>query len=166
MKHFLLGLLLFSYLPLSHALDSSEVKLLTFSNDRTAITDELSLTLDAQGSVQGVAYLVNDGKTAEKDFSLATLAGGDGAVLEEQQGVKAIELLGHVNSAAGTGQFVIHYVANGLSGSYSDCNVNLQRGSSGWVLINAYTGQPVKTAKIITYSLGITTIEGICPASI
>jgi len=165
MKHFLLGLALFSYFPLSHALDNSEVKLLTFSNDRTAITDDLSLMLDAQGGVQGVAYLVNDGSTGEKDFTLATLAGGDGAVLEEQQGVKAIELLGHVDSAKGTGQFVVHYIANGLSGSYNDCNVNLQRGPSGWVLINAYTGQPVTAAKIITYSLGITTIDGICPAS-
>jgi hypothetical protein len=92
------------------------------------------------------------------------LSSKDGAILEAQQGVNAIILSGAINSQAGTGALVVHFIYNGLSGEYHTCNLNVERNSSGvWGAINAYTGQPVTAAKVTTYSIGIQTIEGICP---
>ena len=166
MKLIILSLAVTAYLPFAHAFDASAQKLFTLSNDRDAVTSDLDFTLDSSNMVQGIAYVTDSsGKTSEKDFTLNDLGTSDGAVLEEQQGVKAIELKGKIDSKKGTGALVFHYIANGLSSEYKDCNMNVMRDSSGqWIAINAYTNQPVTAAKIITYSLGITTLDGICPA--
>lgn len=166
MKLMIVTLVLATSQPVAHAFEASAQKLLTLSNDRNAATNDVDFTLDSSNMVQGVAYITNDaGKTIEKDFTLKDMATGDGAVLEEQQGVKALELKGTVDANKGTGTLVFHYIANGFSGEYKDCNLNVMRDSSGqWIAINAYTNQPVTAAKIITYSLGITTLDGICPA--
>jgi hypothetical protein len=153
------------YLPLSHASALTDAKLVTILNDQNAVTDDLDLTLNAQGVVQGVAYIADDaGTKTEDDFTLADLASTNGAVLVAQQGVNALLLTGTVDSTKGTGALVIHYIYNGLTGVYDSCNMNLVRNTAGtWILMNAYTNQPVTSAKIVTYSIGIKTIQGICP---
>jgi len=163
MKFSLVAALISVYVPFAGATVMD--KLLTFSNDRTSITSDLDVTLDVKGVVQGMSYISNDGGVkTEKDFSLADLSSKNGAILEAQQGVNAVTLSGSINSQAGNGALVVHFIYNGLSGEYHTCNVNVQRNSSGvWEAINAYTNQPVTAAKIQTYSIGIQTIEGICP---
>jgi hypothetical protein len=163
MKKSLIGALLISYLPFAKAATLNT--LVTISNDRSAVTNDLDLVLDASATVHGIAYLTNDaGKIAEQDFPLSDLGTPDGAVLVEEQGVKALQLMGHIDMASGTGHLVIHYVNNGLTGVYKDCKADVARESTGlWHMINAYTKTPITNAKIITSSFGISTIQGICP---
>jgi hypothetical protein len=159
-KVFLFVLLL--NLPVSSA---SEQKLLTLTNDRDALVSDLDFQVDAQGAVQGLQYNVHDsGQTTVKNFTMAELGAAEGVVLEDQQGVKALLLRGHADVPTGKGQFVIRFINNGLSGDYKECNINLSRGGTGiWTLFNAYTGKAVDAAKVLTWSLGIQTIDGICP---
>lgn len=129
-------------------------------NDRDANHVDIDLVLDGTGFAQGVSYL--NPTSGLKRFTLAQLQAG--AVLEEQQGVKALILIGNVDSTAGSGRWSIKFINNGLSGVYKTCAVNLKRAPDGmWQLIHSQTGAVIRTAKIISWSLGITTIEGICP---
>lgn len=130
--------------------------LLTLSNDRNATSATLGIQADAQGNIQKFTYILGDGTT--KNFSASQVS--NGAVLEEQQGVQALVLTGQ----PAAGKLAIRYVANGMSGEYKSCNMNLVKDGANYSLQNAYTGGPLRTAKVITWSLGITTIQGLCPA--
>ena len=132
-------------------------KLMQFTNDRDASVAVVEWVTDAQGVTQGLSY-THDGK--KTNFSVADLK--KGAVLEAQQGVNALTLKGDINPAqGGTIDFV--YVANGLTGSYKTCGSSLSRGANGeWVLTNTNTRSRIQTAKIITWQMGISTIEGVC----
>jgi len=164
MRLSILCALMLSYMPLTHALDTAANKLVTISNDRDSSTSDLDLTLDGQNNVVGLAYVTTDsGKTSEKDFQVSDLSAPDGAVLAEQQGVKALELTGSVDNTAGTGALTIHYISNGLTGEYGTCDTTIKRGMNGvWALYDS-NGKLVTAAKVITYSFGISTIQGLCP---
>jgi hypothetical protein len=61
------------------------------------------------------------------------------------------------------GQFKIKFLTNGLFHSYDSCDFNLRKSGDGWYVQNAYTGAVVRSVKVITKSLGIKTLQGICP---
>ena len=133
---------------------AATVNLLTLSNDRDSNTSSLGIQADANGALQKFVYTTPVGS---KTFAPGEL--GSGAVLEEQQGVQALILTGQASS----GHLALKYVYNGLTKEYRSCNMNLTRNSKGeWALVNAYTGGALRTAKIITWSMGITTLQGIC----
>ena len=62
-----------------------------------------------------------------------------------------MHLQGKVDSVRGKGAWKVSYL--------------LERNLGKWTLINAYTGVPVTQLKIITWTFGIKTIEGVCPVS-
>ena len=142
---------------------AATAKLVSIYNDRSSGYNDLELLVDAQGAVQGAKYVGHgSGAAAAKSFTNSEISSG--AILEEQQGVKALILTGKVDSASGQGKWTIKYIANGLSGAYKSCDMKVQRAAQGdWIGVNAYTGATLDKAKIITWSMGITTIEGICP---
>lgn len=128
--------------------------LLRIGNDRDHMTSELGIQTDANGTIQKFIYVTAVG---QKTFSAAQIA--KGAVLEAEQGVNALTLLGNVS----TGRLAIKYVYNGLSGDFRTCNMNLTRSPKGdWAMVNAYTGKALLSAKLITWGLGIETLKGLC----
>lgn len=141
-------------------------KLLAISNDRDAGINELRLLVGGGGgdsAVTGITYVTHTegGQGQAKNFTLAQLTGG--AVLEEQQGVKALILSGSVDAHAGRGHLTFRYIANGLTGAYKECGAGLLTDQGGvWHLTDA-KGTAIKNAKIVTWSMGISTIQGICP---
>ncbi|HKK13165.1 MAG TPA: hypothetical protein VKA14_00750, partial [Gammaproteobacteria bacterium] len=99
-------------------------------------------------------------------YSLDAIETGDGVVLGQGSGVKAILLRGRIDSRAGQGTLVIKYLTNGLLMTYNECRLGLKKTDSGsWNLINAYTGAPIKRIRIKTWTLGISTLENVCPGS-
>ena len=147
----------------SATLDRASDKLISVYNDRNTGYSDLELVVDGQGVPQGIKWVPHEKfVAAEKSFTLAQLAAG--AVLEEQQGIKALTLTGRLDLAAAQGRWALKYIANGLSGEYKSCDMVVKRTPQGdWAVMNATTGAIVQKAKIITWSLGIKTIEGICP---
>jgi hypothetical protein len=139
--------------------------LFSLANDRGPGVNQVGLIVDG-GKVSALSYQTQDdkGKVENKTFPIAALGTADGAVLEEGQGVKALAVLGSIDSAAGVGQVTFRYIYNGLTGRYKTCPADLKRSSAGdWTLFNHTTGTPIIGAKMITWSLGIDTLQGICP---
>lgn len=142
-------------LILAQATLAQAATLLTLSNDRNSGTAAIGIQTDAQGNIQKFTYSNADGSKA---FTPAQVSSG--AVLEEQQGVQALVLMGQPSA----GKLAIRYVYNGMSGDYRSCNMNLVHNGANWSLTNAYTGGALRSAKVVTWSLGISTIQGLCPA--
>lgn len=96
-------------------------------------------------------------------FWLQEVESSAGAVLAMVKGKKALILNGKLDRATQEGRFVIRYLSNGIFNSYKSCEFNLRRTSKGWYIQNAYNGQAVPRVKVITHSIGISTLEGLCP---
>jgi ethanolamine utilization microcompartment shell protein EutS len=127
---------------------------LTLHNDRDANVSRLGVQADAQGAMQKIVYTTPVGN---KSFTAKDIA--KGAVLEADQGVDAIILTGD----AASGKLALKFVYNGLTMVYHSCNMNLTRSTNGdWALSNS-AGKAVQNAKLITWGMGITTVEGLCP---
>ena len=146
------------------------VPLATISSDRNKGISLLSLILDQNSVVSGITFQTQDNDVnppvvSQQNFSLADIQTASGALLLEQSGHKVLYLRGRIDSQVGTGALVVRYLSNGLWGSYEECRVNAVRSNDGvWHLQNAYSNQIVQEAKVITYSLGIRTIQNICPS--
>ncbi len=172
-KLILLSLVCFA--PLAQADDSSFVppgvtlqKLFTVSNDRDANVDRFNLMIDEQKHAAGV--ILNAGNRDETDNTASDIphyfkdiAKPDGVVLIEGQGRKVVTMQGALNRDTEEGRFKLTYLANGLSGKYETCDVLLKKNASGWYAQNAYTNAKITAVKIITWSLGLKTIQGVCP---
>ncbi|MGE3263576.1 MAG: hypothetical protein AB7K68_17500 [Bacteriovoracia bacterium] len=145
-------------------------KMMNLANDRDAkVYHRLSLMLDANTMVAGLyneeikASELSPFSAADGIHWLRDVESSEGAVLFEGQGRKVILIQGKLNRQTQEGRFQIRYLANGLSNSYEVCDLLLKKDDSGWFIQNAYTNRKVTSAKIITWSLGVTTIQGICP---
>ena len=139
--------------------------LLAVFNDRDSNSERLSLTIDAQGKAAGM-YMGENGDGANRDgkvLSLKEIESSEGAVIEEGQGHKVILLQGKLDRSTQEGRFRLQYLANGLSGKYESCDFLLKHSGSNWFVQNAYTNKPVTSMKIITWALGLRTLEGVCP---
>jgi len=139
--------------------------LVAMSNDRDDAINDISFVTDAKGVVINLLYVVREsGKvTTRKLFAVTQLAEADGAVLEEERGVKALSLHGRVNSQIGRGSLYIRFVANGMTGEFKTCAMQALRNPKGvWQILNARSLKPITQAKMRTWALGIQTIEGIC----
>ena len=143
--------------------------LVRIGNDRDASFSDLNFLIDSSGGVAGVEYLTTsaNGQVLRKAYSVAQMESAEGAVLEEQQGIKAIAVLARIDEAGGVGGMRFRFVTNGLTGKYNLCDVGLVRAGNGpstsWSMKKLTSGQVITTAKIISWSFGITTLAGICP---
>jgi hypothetical protein len=140
------------------------------TTDRDSEVTYLSVMSDKGGDMNGL-YASNaapifaplEGE-ARNVFWLNEIESGAGAVLAVIKGKKALILNGKLNRETQEGRFAIRYLANGLFGRYKSCEFNLRKSGNGWFIQNAYTGQTVRNVHVVTHSLGITTLEGLCPA--
>ena len=146
------------------------VPLAAITNDRDSSVSKIELMLSDEGAVRGI-YLATRA-SADSDpspasgqvYPLAGIESQDGVVLGQGQGVKAILLKGTIPPQGDHGSLVIRYLTNGIFKHYAQCRVDLKRLDTGWQLVNAYNGQPVRHIEVQTWALGISTIGNICPA--
>lgn len=141
-------------------------QLVTVSNDRNSDVQKLSVALNGS-TVAGMSFETDhaDAPADYGNFTLAQIEAANGVVLYSEDGHNAILLQGTVDSAAGKGSLRVSFLANGLTNNYKACNANLTRDTAGqWHLVNAYTNQNVVSINVKTWTLGISTVEGLCPA--
>jgi hypothetical protein len=134
----------------------------SITNDRNADLQSLSVLLDA-GQVIGLRFdTLNGPDPHESDFSLDEMKAG--AVLDGDANHRAIVLRGSIDSTPGNADLVVTYLSNGLFGSYRDCRARIVRDDGGqWHIVNIYDHKQVDHLVVQTWTLGISTIEGICP---
>jgi hypothetical protein len=111
----------------------------------------------------GEEFMADEEAANRNVFWLQEVESSAGAVLAVVKGKKALILQGKLDRATQEGRFVIKYLSNGLFNSYKSCEFNLRKTGKGWYIQNAYNGQAVPRVKVITHSLGITTLQGLCP---
>ena len=145
-------------------------RLFTVSNDRDANVDRFNLMVDEQKKAAGVIFSAGnkddtDNTAADQPHWFRDIARPEGVVLIEGQGRKVVLMQGTLNRDTEEGRFKITYLANGLPGKYESCDVILKKSGPGaWYAQNAYTGAKISSVKIITWSLGLRTLQGLCPA--
>ena len=145
-------------------------RLFNVSNDRDANVDRFNLMVDEQKKAAGVIFSAGnkedtDNTAADQPHWFRDIARPEGVVLIEGQGRKVVLMQGSLNRDTEEGRFRITYLANGLSGKYESCDVLLKKSGPGaWYAQNAYTGTKITTVKIITWSLGLRTLQGLCPS--
>jgi hypothetical protein len=137
-------------------------KMVTFSNDRDSDKAAFSVMIDKNGNVAG--FYRADMKNASDDnvMSLREVETTEGATMIEGQGHKVVLVAGKLKRDTNEGRFQMRYLSNGLTNTYTVCDFLLKKDDKGWYVQNAYTNRRVTSAKITTWSLGLTTIEGIC----
>jgi hypothetical protein len=143
------------------AADVTFQPLASITNDRNADLQSLGVLLDA-GQVVGLRFETIKGNNPHKsDFSIDDMKAG--AVLDGDAKHKAI-LRGSIDSTVGNADLVITYLSNGLLGKHKDCRASIVRDERGqWHIVNIYDHKWVNHLVVQTWTLGISTIEGICP---
>jgi hypothetical protein len=139
--------------------------LLSVTTDRDDAVSDLSLMRDQAGTALGFAMETRGGRPADATpFLFADIGNKDGVTLLEDSGRKVVLLQGKVDEAKPENRLHLKYLSNGLFGTYNSCDVLLESSGGGWSLQNAYTGEKVTSAKVLTSAFGVDTLEGICPA--
>jgi len=144
------------------AADLTFQPLASITNDRNADLQNLGVLLDA-GQVVGLRFdTVNGSNPHVSDFSLDEMKAG--AVLGGDARHKAIVLRASVDSTVGNADLVVTYLSNGLFGMHKDCRAGIVRDEGGqWHIVNVYDHKRVNHLVVQTWTLGISTIAGICP---
>lgn len=145
------------------AADITFQPLASVTNDRNADLQSLGVLLDA-GQVVGLRFdTISGNDPHDSDFSIADMK--TGAVLDGDAKHEAIVLRGSIDSNGGKADLVVTYLSNGLFGKHRDCRADMVRDKSGrWHIVNTYSHKRVDRLVVQTWTLGISTIEGICPA--
>lgn len=133
--------------------------LASLTSDRDNTVNKLSSVQSSDGTLVG---LVGEDGTNQQMFPMSQISSNDGAVLVAVSGRNAVILKGNVD-ATNQGRFTIKYLSNGLFMSYKTCDFNLKHDSKGFWIQNAYTGATVTDVHVVTTSIGISTVQGICP---
>lgn len=135
-------------------------RLAVLTNDRDARKVTLSLMVE-KGLAAGMFSLEDDGDG--KPYWMRDIESKEGVVLLETQGKKALIMGGSLDRETQEGKFTIHYLTNGLFNRYASCDFRLKKKGDSWYLQNAYTRNKITMVNVVTHSLGITTLEGLCP---
>jgi hypothetical protein len=144
-------------------------KLVTMTSDRDASATVLNALVNSTNEIAGVynspTTLMNSGTLATERnvFWLSEIESADGALMLEKQGRKVLFLQGKLDRGTQEGRFKVRFLTNGLFGRYDSCDFLLKKAGTNWFVQNAYTGQRVTEVKVLTHSLGITTLQGFCP---
>lgn len=144
-------------------------KLVTMTSDRDASATVLSAMVNSSNEIAGVynspsSLYTADALTADRNvFWLSEIESSEGALMLEKQGKKVLFLQGKLDRGTQEGRFKVRFLTNGLFGRYETCDFLLKKAGSNWYVQNAYTGRRVTEVKVLTHSLGITTLQGFCP---
>jgi hypothetical protein len=139
--------------------------LFSITSDRDTIVNVFNLMIDGKNRAGGVLVRPNPNKlgvTADHAFWMRDIESPAGVALAEEQGLQVLTLQGQIDSATQEGRFHAKYLSNGLTGSYKSCDFLLKRSADGWYVKNAYNGRTVTTMKVVSWTLGISTLQGIC----
>lgn len=150
---------------------TTAVPLAVITNDRDASVSRLQLMVNDASNVSGIYMETSAGAGSSpadakgQVYPLAAIESGEGVVLGQGQGVKAVFLRGTIASAQGQGSLTIRYLTNGVFRHWAECKIGLRKlGPHDWQLVNAYDGQAIQQIKVETWALGISTLENVCPA--
>src|SRR5206468_2766478 len=92
------------------------------------------------------------------------IASEDGATLHEEKGFRIFVLHGDLDTRGNKAELQIRYLSNALTSSYGACKINAIRSAQGtWSLYNAYDGKLVTEIRARTSTLGVKTLENVCP---
>ncbi|HEY8278881.1 MAG TPA: hypothetical protein VIH99_04615 [Bdellovibrionota bacterium] len=142
-------------------------KMLTLSNDRDAYLYHMHLMVPQNGMPAGLFVAEQAPNNADdlngKPFWLNEIESRDGVVLLEGEGRKVLLMQGLLNRTTKEGRFHLKYLANGLSMKYESCDFILRNNAGKYWVQNAYTGEKVEKIHVVTYFLGISTLQGVCP---
>ncbi len=149
-------------------------KLVNLTSDQDNKVSHLSVMIDssnnpANNMVRGMFKADASGlidfspAAADSAYWLEAIESPDGALMLEARGRKVLILMGNLNRNTQEGRFKIKFLSNGLSMTYKFCEFQLRKSGTNWFIENIYTGAPVTDVKVLTHSLGITTLQGICP---
>jgi hypothetical protein len=163
------GIILFSALVAGAWVHASPTldQLATVSNDRNADVSMLSLEVENNGTVDGLYFSTkhaDTGQTTHTEFPLSQIQSADGVVLDGDATHKVFILQGTIDAQKGSGLLTVKYLANGLTGEYQQCGgIKLQRAQDQkWSLFN-YKNQPLTKIEVVTWALGISTVQNVCP---
>jgi hypothetical protein len=135
-------------------------QLWTQTNDRDSNVDTFNLLVDAQGLAAGVYTRNADG--TDETFYMKDIAKPDGVVLIEAQGHKVMFLQGQVDRVTQQGTFHIKWLSNGLTNQYTTCDFKLMHTGATYFAQNVHTNAKITQMKIISWSLGLKDLQGIC----
>jgi hypothetical protein len=144
--------------PVAFANNASTLFTLGNDRDATVITYSVTIVGDA---LTGFEATPGEHKPTDT-FSAVDVAKPAGVVLLSGQGHDVLFLQGSVDGKSGEGRFHLKYLSNGLTGSYSTCDFLLKKNGTNFFAQNAYSGARITSAKILTWSLGLDTLQGIC----
>ena len=150
----------------------SMVRLASLRSDKNNNTNYLNVMVDQNHNVVGLFNEDDPGNIATQDtpsdkvFFLNEIESSQGIILKRSSGRNVIYMQGKLNRSTQEGQFTVRYLANGLTGRYDSCGLNLKRGSGTdtWVVYNS-NGEIVTDLFVVTWMMGIDTIQGLCPAN-
>jgi hypothetical protein len=138
---------------------SAPTTLFTMADDRDAVVVNYTLLVDGD-TVTG--FQMTPGQTKANDtFTIAQVAAPAGVVVLSGQGHNVMFLQGALDKS-GEGRFHLKYLSNGLTNNYATCDFLVKKSGSNFFAANAYTSARLTSAKIVTWSLGLKTLEGIC----
>lgn len=145
------------FVSLNAQADGLKQKIVSVVNQKgeTAVVESVATDGALSGmEVTGVDY--------HKTFTTADVA--KGVVLFEQDKYKVLLLKGTVDARTQEGSFTMSYLFNAPLSTYKTCNFTLRRDNTGWFIENAYTNEkPITTIKVVQGSMGVDTLQGICP---
>jgi hypothetical protein len=144
--------------------------LANLTNDKNKNINYLNIMMDKNGLAAGMYNEADPHNTpgdiggGQNTFWLRDIESPNGAVLASSQGRDVLILKGLLNRETQEGKFAIKYLSNGLSMTYKACDFFLKRTGGKWWIKNAYSGGKVSQIRVETWSLGVTTLKGICPS--
>jgi hypothetical protein len=146
-------------------------EIVMISSDRTAEISQLSVALDSSDRPQGVqlwTHLSSTGQptaaTRKLFYPVNAIASKDGVILDKEGSHIAIILKGTISEHSVSDLLTLEYLSNGLWDTYESCEMVLEKSANApeWQLLNRTTKLPVKSIFVKSWSLGITTLAGIC----
>lgn len=143
---------------------SKLVKMLTMTNDRDTSLRTFNLMLSSSDAITGMYMDLSFGDTGNV-FLSDEIESRNGVVIAEAMGKAAVILQGSFNRASLEGKFHLDYLNNAITGTYRRCEFFLRRlKGQGWYVQNAYTGQKIQNIHVTSWTFGVATIAGMCPA--
>jgi hypothetical protein len=125
-------------------------------------SDLTTFSVDIAGGAVAGFEATSGSDSAIASFAAADVAKPEGVVVHSFHGHDVLFLQGAVDGKSGEGTFHLKYLSNGLTRSFAPCDFLLKKSGSNYFAQNASTGDHITNPKILTWSLGISTLQGIC----
>ena len=144
----------------------AEQSLITLTSDKNSNVYELGVVLDSQNQLAGMfnAFANDPNVKDQTNFTLGDIENSHGVVLLASGNKNALLLNGTYDNTKQTGRFTVKYLENGITMKYLSCDFLLSHPNGAWAVQNAYSGILVKSINVLAGLIGISTIQGLCPA--